>query len=58
MGKIIINPNIMELDNFLDFADEQEYYFEIFSFCDPSILDSEEKIQEHIEIYKRFDFTR
>ena len=54
MNKLLINPNINNLDNFLDFADKNEILFEIFGFCEPNNLDSNEKIRENINIFTQF----
>ena len=54
MSKLIINPNIKDLDSFLPYAEENDFYFEIFGFCSPSVLDSEAEIQRHIEIFAPF----
>jgi len=52
--KNIINPNIKDLDNFLSYAEKNGFYFEIFGFCSPSVLDSEAEIQRYIEIFTPF----
>jgi sugar phosphate isomerase/epimerase len=54
MSKLLINPNINDLDNFLDFAVKNDFFFEIFGFCNPSDLDNEEIVQKHIEIFMPF----
>ena len=51
MDRILVNPNLEDIDNFLLFANENRILFEIFGFCSPSILDSEEEIQRHINIF-------
>ena len=54
MGKLLINPNLNDLDNFLNFANENDFFFEIFGFCSPSVLDNESSIQKHIDIFLPF----
>ena len=53
MSKILINPNLKDLNSFLNFANENDFHFEIF-FCNPSDLDSEEKIKENIDVFSQF----
>ena len=53
MGGFLINPNLKDLDNFMNFADENGFHFEIF-VCDPAVLDSEERIKQEIENFFPF----
>ena len=50
MSKIIVNPNMNDLDNFLPYVDNNDFFFEIFCF-DPTVLSCDEKIKEYIETY-------
>jgi sugar phosphate isomerase/epimerase len=56
MNKVLINPNIKELDIFLDFANKNDILFEIFGFCEPDNLDNNEKMKENIHIFDQFKY--
>jgi sugar phosphate isomerase/epimerase len=53
MSRLIVNPNLNNLDNFLTFISDNGFCFEIF-FCNPEILDSEERIEEQIITFSSF----
>ena len=50
MKKILINPNMKNLDNFLSYADANDFLFEVFCY-DPSVLNCDNKIKEYIANY-------
>jgi sugar phosphate isomerase/epimerase len=54
MNRVLINPNLMELDVSLEFASANGFMFEIFGFCEPENLDNNEKIKDNINIFSQF----
>jgi hypothetical protein len=54
MNQLIIQPIIRNLENYLDFADENSMDFEIIDFCEYKNMSNVRKFYEITEIYRPF----
>lgn len=58
MKKILIIPDRIQLEQYLELAKEYNLGFEYNDFFMPDILDSKDKLNDIVEGYKKYDLPQ